>query len=231
MTSGLRLGLQKTTLLDYPGEVACTLFFSGCNFRCPYCHNPELLTGSPPADFLSKSEIIHFLRKRKNVLGGVCITGGEPLLYPHIHDLIEEIHSLELKVKLDTNGSFPEKLKNADVDFIAMDVKTSPSKYPLLGGTAALDTEKVLESIKIILTKETPHEFRTTVVPDLVDTEEMWEIARLLEGADNYALAQYNPNITLDPLFANITPYSDEKLRQLAAIPAHLGIPCVTRGI
>ncbi|MBN1647149.1 MAG: anaerobic ribonucleoside-triphosphate reductase activating protein [Spirochaetales bacterium] len=231
MAGGLKLGIQKTTLLDYPGEVACTLFFSGCNFRCPYCHNPELLSGSPPAGSLTLMQIADFLEKRKSVLGGVCITGGEPLLSPCLDEVISMIKSKGLKIKLDTNGSFPQKLADSDVDFIAMDIKTSPDKYELLGGSAGKDRNKVLESIKIIMDRKISHEFRTTVVPDLVDTREMWEISRLIEGAAHYALAQYSPQKTLDPLYANVRPYSAEKLKQLSAIPAHLGIPVSIRGI
>lgn len=226
----LHLGLQKTTLLDYPGEVACTVFFSGCNFRCPFCHNPELVSGKYPADFLSEKQIIDFLNKRKKVLGGVCITGGEPLLSPALPEFILKIKDIGLKVKLDTNGSLPQQLSEVAVDYIAMDVKTSMEKYQLLGGSAG-DTAKIMKSISFLLASDINYEFRTTAVPDLVTIGDMWEIARIIEGAKHYTIAQYRPENTLNPLYGNITPYSDNKIKQLAAIPAHLGIPVTIRGI
>ncbi len=230
MAGGLHLGLQKTTLLDYPGEVACSVFFAGCNFRCPYCHNPELVSGKHPPDFLSEKQVIDFIKKRKNVLGGVCITGGEPLLSPALPDFIKKIRDLGLKVKVDTNGSLPEKLSKTDADYIAMDIKTSMKKYQLLGGTAG-KTGKIMESIRYLVSSGTEYEFRTTAVPDFVTIEDMWEIARMIEGAKHYAIAQYRSEKTLDPLYSNIIPYCDSKIRQLAAIPAHLGIPVSVRGI
>ena len=111
-------GIQKSTLLDFPGEIASTLFTLGCNLRCPYCHNPELVESINTSTLLSWDTIIKYLKKRKNVLGGVCITGGEPLLTPQIEDIIKEIHNLGLKVKIDTNGTLPETLKNLRVDFV-----------------------------------------------------------------------------------------------------------------
>jgi pyruvate formate lyase activating enzyme len=129
------LGLIKTSLIDFPGEVAAVLFTFGCNLRCPYCQNPALVTGPPPRDFISREEVRAFLKKRKDVLGGVCITGGEPLLHSDLGELIGEIKSLGLKVKLDTNGTIPERLREANVDYVAIDFKTSLEKYRLLTGT------------------------------------------------------------------------------------------------
>jgi len=230
MPGGLHLGLQKTTLLDYPGEVACTVFFAGCNFRCPYCHNPELVKGKHPPDFLTEKQIIDFIKKRKNVLGGVCITGGEPLLSTALPEIIKKIKDFGLKVKVDTNGSLPDRLMKTEADYFAMDIKTSMKKYQLLGGTAG-KTDKIMESIKYLMSGSIDYEFRTTAVPDLITIEDMWEIARMIEGAKHYAIAQYRSEKTLDPLYSNITPYPDSKIKQLAAIPAHLGIPVSVRGI
>ena len=125
-------GLQKTTLLDYPHEVASTIFIFGCNFRCPYCHNPELVKDTGKIEPIEWSEVLKFLKKRKNHLGGVCITGGEPLLNEELINIVKEIHSIGLKVKIDTNGSKPEFLKKLNADYIAMDIKTSLEKYSMI---------------------------------------------------------------------------------------------------
>ena len=127
-----KLGFIKTSLLDFPGQVSAVIFTPSCNLRCPYCHNPELVSGSLPPDLIQKETVLQHLEKRKSILGGVCITGGEPLLHPELPDLIESIHSLGLKVKVDTNGTRPDKLPPLKADYLAMDIKTDPKKYPLL---------------------------------------------------------------------------------------------------
>lgn len=131
-----RLGLVKTTLLDYPGEVAATIFTPGCNLRCPYCHNPDFVSGDPTGEEITLGEFFRFLEKRKGVLGGICITGGEPLIHKDLGDLIAAVRERGLKVKLDTNGTFPERLASLDVDYIAMDLKTIPDNYPFLAPPA-----------------------------------------------------------------------------------------------
>ena len=197
-----QIGLVKTSLIDYPGEVAAVLFLPGCNLRCPYCHNPELVAPPYPADLIPRSEVMAFLKKRKKVLGGVCITGGEPLLHVDLPGLVEEIHSLELKVKLDTNGSFPGRLYPESYDYIAMDFKTSPGKYGLVKNrnddqTRGALAEAVLEAAEKIIRSGVPHEFRTTVVPGIVTPEDIREIAEILRGAERYVLAGFRPGKTL----------------------------------
>ena len=169
-------GLQKTTLIDYPGEIACTIFLFGCNFRCGYCHNPELVVA--PNDFnYSENEILDFLEKRKKYLNGICITGGEPLASIDL-EFLRKIKNIGYKIKIDTNGSFPEKLKELIekrlVDYIAMDIKSSKENYEKVINSPVL-MEKIEESIRII-SNFPEHEFRTTIVEKFHDTEEIRRI-------------------------------------------------------
>src|SRR6056297_47161 len=218
-----RMALQKTTLLDYPGEVAATLFTPGCNLRCPYCHNPELVTPPFPDDLLSRGEILSFLKKRAGVLGGVCVTGGEPLLHPDLPELADEIHGLGLKVKIDTNGTMPERIEAIlpKVDYVAMDVKTAPRRYGELGMNAAgaeepagrsgettadaadAAAEPIKRSIRTIIESGIEHEFRTTCLPGLVKEEDIREITEAIQGAAAYYLVQFRPAVTLDPAAAH----------------------------
>ena len=140
-------GLQKLTLLDYPEKVACTVFFAGCNFRCPFCHNASLVVDIPSVGEITEEEFFAFLKKRQGILDGVCITGGEPLLQPDVENFIRKIKELGYAVKLDTNGSFPDKLKSLVekdlVDYVAMDIKNCPDTYAITAGVKALDIETI----------------------------------------------------------------------------------------
>ena len=188
------LGFQKMTMLDFPGKIACTIFTAGCNFRCPFCHNAPLVTHIDGQEF-SQEEILSYLNKRKGMLDGVCITGGEPLLQKDIKDLIIKIKELGYAVKLDTNGSFPDVLKSLVsqnlIDYVAMDVKTSPSKYALTAGSSESVVEKVDESIKFLLSGAIPYEFRTTVVKEFHTPTDFEEIGKWIEGADAYYLQAF----------------------------------------
>jgi pyruvate formate lyase activating enzyme len=199
------LGLLKSTLLDYPGEVAATLFTSGCNLSCPYCHNPELVSGPAPDDFLTREQVMAYLRKRSCVLGGVCITGGEPTLHTDLPELVSEIHELGLKVKVDTNGTLPERLAELDADYFAMDLKASPAHYDRVGMPDAGD--RLQRSMGIIRASGADYEFRTTVVPGIVFDEDVDEICECLAPGDTYTLAQYRPLMTLDPAYESVGPY------------------------
>lgn len=174
-------GLQKVTLVDYPDKIACTIFLFGCNFRCGFCYNPEIVLKNETLD-IPKDYVLDFLRKRKGVLEGVCITGGEPLLTLE-KDFVKEIKELGFLVKLDTNGSFPEKLKELInenlVDYIAMDVKSSKENYEKTI-SAKLDVNKIEESIKIISDSNLPYDFRTTIIPEIHTKKEMIKIAKWL---------------------------------------------------
>lgn len=223
-------GFQKLTLLDYPEEVAATLFTGGCNFRCPFCHNPELIFLENSSNEIEWKTIYEYLKKRKNMLGGVCITGGEPLLYDDIGDYIDQIKSLGLKVKLDTNGSNPNLLKTLHVDYIAMDIKTSLEKYHLVGCSWIKDIVSLIrESIDYVLNLNMKYEFRTTVVPELVTIDDIKKICELIKGARKYTLAQFRPKNLLDPSWEKIVPYKEETLKEMKLIAEEYKINCDLR--
>jgi pyruvate formate lyase activating enzyme len=224
-------GIQKVTLIDFPETVATTIFTSGCNFSCPFCHNPELVLKNKniiPIDF---SDIMAFLEKRKNLIQGVCITGGEPLLEKELPEAIDKIHSLGFKVKLDTNGSLPESLKKCKVDYIAMDIKTSFEKYNLIGCKGNLDdlTVKLKDSIAWIKSSGINHEFRTTVVPEIVTMDDIKKISIELKGAAKYVLAQFRPKNTLDKKYESVIPYPISVLKEMKNIIDNSGILCEIR--
>lgn len=183
-------GLQKLTLLDFPGHVACTVFLQGCNFRCPFCHNTSLVLGT---DCIQQEEILRFLQKRQGLLDGVAITGGEPLL-TDISSLLRECKALGYAVKLDTNGSFPARLRalleEGLVDYVAMDVKNSREKYVATAGAEGF-LPAVEESVRLLLEGRVPYEFRTTVVDELHEPEDFSAIGQWLQGADAYFLQAY----------------------------------------
>jgi len=223
-------GLQKTTLIDFPGIVAATVFIPGCNLRCPYCHNPELVMEINPDTLYTYEQIIGFLEKRHNVLQGVCLSGGEPLLYEELTDLINIIHSLGLKVKIDTNGTIPEKLSLLSADYIAMDIKTRPAKYHLVCKQNIKHiATKIKNSIRWIISSGIPHEFRTTIAPGIVDKEDIHEICTHLKGTRKYVLSQFRPSHTLDPAYEQFPPTDLETLEELQRIVNDSGIPCRIR--
>ena len=184
-------GLQKLTLLDYPGKVACTLFTGGCNFRCPFCHNKELVVGMPqPA--LDLEEVMGFLHKRAGLLDGVCITGGEPLLHAELGELLNAIRQLGYSIKLDTNGSRPQFLKTLVaaglVDYVAMDIKNAPDKYGQTIGLSNFDLGPIEESVQFLLSAAVDYEFRTTVVKELHQASDFVQIGQWIKGAKRYFL-------------------------------------------
>lgn len=187
-------GLNKTTLLDYPGCVAATAFAGGCNFRCPFCHNGDLVLHSAKMKEYSEEEILAFLNKRKNVLEGVCVTGGEPTLYSDLPEFIAKIKAMGYKVKLDTNGSNPKMLKRLVegklVDYVAMDIKAPVSEYNKVCGVQ-VDTESVQQSVAFLKQGVIPYEFRTTVVKELHTKQDILEIGQWILGAENYYLQSY----------------------------------------
>ena len=224
------VGLQKTTLLDFPGEVAATVFTPGCNLRCPYCHNPTLVQPPYPEDLISLEELDRFLKKRAKVLGGVCITGGEPLIHANLNVLIRLIRSHGLKVKLDTNGTFPERLAEADVDYIAMDLKTTPEKYnTLLDPTKNTGTKKIEASVAYLKSAGIAYELRTTVVPGIVGPEELRSMLTLLQGAEKYVLTPFRPSNTLAANYTEMKRPSEEYINQLCKMVAEQRIPCTIR--
>ena len=177
-------GLQKMALLDYPGRVACTVFLQGCNFRCPFCHNSELIPGKGEV-LMTDGEFLGFLKKRKGLLDGVCVSGGEPTLQPELPEFLTEIKALGFAVKLDTNGGRPEVLKDLVsrglVDYVAMDVKNSPERFAETAGKRDLSLEPIEESLRFLLSGAVDHELRTTVVAEFHDEESILRMGQWLE--------------------------------------------------
>jgi len=212
-------GLQKMTLLDYPGVVACTVFTGGCNFRCPFCHNASLVL--PEA--LQTSDggvetVLSFLKKRQGLLDGVAITGGEPLLHADMDAFLREVKALGYRVKLDTNGTFPDRLislvEEKLVDRVAMDIKNDPALYAKTAGLAAMDMAAVTKSKDFLLSGAVEYEFRTTVVRGLHTEESLLAAAHWIEGAEAYFLQQFKDSGELID-GAGLGAFSDEEMRAL----------------
>lgn len=206
-------GLQKMTLLDYPGKVACTVFLGGCDFRCPFCHNGELVTAPAPAA-LDDRELTAFLQKRRGLLDGVCVTGGEPLLRPELPELLARIKDLGFLVKVDTNGTHPDRLRQLAeqnlVDYVAMDVKNSPARYAETAGVEGLDLAPIRDSVSFLLSGTVDYEFRTTVVRELHDEDSFRAIGPWLAGAKRYFLQSFVDRDTV--LRPGLHPYAEEVL-------------------
>jgi pyruvate formate lyase activating enzyme len=197
-------GYQKLTLIDYPGKIATTVFTVGCSFRCPFCHNPELvLITRNPQPVTQEKDFFKFLKSRQGKIDGVCITGGEPTIQPDIVNFIKKIKKLSFLVKLDTNGSRPDVLKKLLdlklLDFIAMDIKNQLKKYNQTAGMKKVDNERIKLSADLIRNSRVPYEFRTTVVPGLHTEKDFLEIAKWLSGASSYFLQEYREGKILDP--------------------------------
>ena len=186
-------GLQKMTLLDFPGKIACTVFLGGCNFRCPFCHNSELFMGKPEK-LMEDEEFFSFLKSRKGLLDGVCVSGGEPTLQHELPHFLKRIKDMGFLVKLDTNGSFPERLKSLCkkglVDYVAMDVKNSPTMYPQTVG-ANVDMSAICQSVEFLKLGTVDYEFRTTVTGNLHNDTSIDEMGKWLSGAKVVYLQQF----------------------------------------
>ena len=188
-------GFQKLTLLDYPGHVACTLFTAGCNFRCPFCHNASLVTHVSDSEHYDEEYILDYLKKRKGIIDGVCITGGEPLLNDGLVDFIKKTKDLGYLVKLDTNGYRPDRLinlvNNGLIDYVAMDIKNSKEKYPLSSGVPDLDISIIEKTVDFLLENHVDYEFRTTVVKELHSLQDIESAAQWISGAKRYFLQNF----------------------------------------
>ncbi len=212
-------GFNKTTLLDYPGLVAATIFTGACNFRCPYCHNAELVLNPSSQPIIPEEEILAHLKKRRGITRGVCITGGEPTLQKDLKDFIKRLKELELKVKLDSNGYKPEVLKDLVkeglLDYVAMDVKAPLDEYDIIAGVK-LDSSKLKESIDFLIEGHVPYEFRTTVVKDFHTRESFEKMAELIKGADKYFLQGY---VDSDKVIApGLSAYTYEEMQEFLPI-------------
>lgn len=225
-------GLQKLTLLDFPGHVACTVFTAGCNLRCPFCHNSELVLPERKPALMDEEEFFSFLKKRQGILEGVCVTGGEPLLQKDIAPFLARIKDLGFAVKLDTNGCFPKILRSLVeqglVDFVAMDIKNSPARYAATAGIPALDLTAVQESVAFILSGTVDYEFRTTVAAQLHDEESFEDIARWIAGAKGYAIQNFRDSG--DVLTAGLSPCTPEQLERFVQIVKPHVRQVLTRG-
>ncbi len=189
-------GLQKLSLVDYPGITACTVFLGGCNFRCPFCHNPDLVLPERFGPSVDEEELFRFLQKRSRVLDGVCISGGEPLMQKDLPELLKKIKGMGYQIKLDTNGSYPAQLRrlcgDGLVDYVAMDIKNSTQSYAMTAGAEHLDLTFVKESAAFLLEGDLPYEFRTTVVKELHTESDFEEIGKWLAGEEQYYLQTFS---------------------------------------
>lgn len=211
-------GLQKLTLLDFPGKIACTVFTGGCNMRCPFCHNASLVTRLDN-EYISEEEFFAFLSKRKGILNGVCITGGEPTLQPDLEDFIRKIKEMGYLVKLDTNGLNPDILKSLVnkelIDFVAMDIKNCKEKYAVTAGTD-LDISAIEESVEFLLSGAVPYEFRTTVVRELHTADDIDSIADWIAGAESYHLQTFTDSGDL--IKGGFSGYTKKEMENLVKI-------------
>jgi pyruvate formate lyase activating enzyme len=211
-------GLQKVSLIDYPGLICGIVFLQGCNFKCPYCHNPELVDPKLFKPGIRENEVLEFLNTRKGKLDAISITGGEPTIQEDLTSFIKQIKKMGFAVKLDTNGSQPQVIKNllAEnlLDYIAMDIKAPLEKYKNIVNTQ-VDTETIQESISLILKEKIPHEFRTTIIESQLEENDILEIGKLIAGASKYVLQKFVPTKTLDKKFLKEKSFSDEKLQKI----------------
>lgn len=225
-------GFQKLTLLDYPGKVACIVFTAGCNFRCPFCHNASLVTHIDPAARVEESEVLAYLQKRKGLIDGVVVTGGEPLLQPDLADFLSRVKALGLSVKLDTNGSFPDRLaalvQDGLVDYVAMDIKNSKTKYAATAGKSDLCLAPIEASVDYLKSGVVDYEFRTTVVGGLHTPPDIHDIAVWIAGAPRYFLQNFTDSG--DILGENMAPVTTEMLKNMCETAQRRGLSAQIRG-
>ena len=211
-------GLHKLSLIDYPGKLSAVVFTRGCNFRCPYCHNPELIEDNG-GDIIDEEEVFSFLDERKGKLDGVVMTGGEPTLQSDIAEFLEKVKRLGFFIKLDTNGSYPERIKELIdrklLDYIAMDIKAPLYKYNRTTLTS-IDTGRIVESIYLIMNSGIDYEFRTTAVRSLLSRDDFSKIGEMIKSAKLFALQEFRPTKTLDPDFLKETSYTKRELEEIS---------------
>ena len=224
-------GFQKMTVLDYPGKIAATVFTYGCNLRCPFCHNASLVVDD--SALLDENEVFAYLARRRGILDGVSVSGGEPLLQPDIEDALLRIRSLGLSVKLDTNGTLPHRLADVIekglVDYVAMDVKNSPQKYAETTGCEKIDLDAVRESVSLLMQGKIPYEVRTTVVRELHTEKDIEEIGRWLSGAEQYFLQGFIDSGNL--IGQGLSAYGKEEMERLCAVAAQYVKKASLRGV
>lgn len=225
-------GLQKTSFIDYPEKISAIIFTRGCNFKCPYCHNPELVDPERYYPEIAWEEVLDFLEKRQDVLDGIVITGGEPTIYSDLPKFIKQIKDLGFLVKLDTNGTNFAMLKKLVeeklIDYVAMDIKHHLERYSEIAGIESQDVKK---SIDFIMQNNLDYEFRTTVLPKYFNAEDFAKIGGLLKGAKKYYLQQFRPQRTLDHALSEENSFTDLELEQFKKIMQGYVDDCQIRGI
>lgn len=226
-------GFQKLTLLDYPEKTACTLFTAGCNFRCPFCHNAALVTHIDNSNFFTEEYVLDYLKKRTGILDGICITGGEPLMHKELPEFIKKVKDLGYLVKLDTNGSYPDRLvaliDSGLIDYVAMDIKNTQEKYNETAECSIEDLRSVIKSVEILKQNKIDYEFRTTVVKEYHEVEDVKKIAEWIAPASKYFLQNFIDSG--DIIKNNLSAHSRETL-DLMRLAAQDIIPKVEiRGI
>lgn len=213
-------GLQKLAMVDYPGKLAATVFTGGCNLRCPFCHNALLVTRLDETPELGEEAVLSFLATRTKLLDGVVLSGGEPLLQPDAADFLRKIRQMGFAVKLDTNGFFPDRLsailEEGLVDYVAMDIKNSPEKYPITCGIPGLDTAPVAESVKLLRQSGVDFEFRTTLVREFHTPEDLLAIGRWLEGSPRYFLQAFVDSGNL--VGSGCSPFTPQEMRDFTLL-------------
>jgi len=233
-------GIIYISMLDWDGKIVTTLFTPRCNFRCPFCHNFELVLHPEKHKKIPFSDILYHLDKYKKWIDGICLTGGEPCIYDNIDDFLIKIRKCKPRVKLDTNGSFPnvlEKLiRKKLVDYVAMDIKTrlddcgTSVNYETASGLEKVEKNKIKKSIKLIMASGINYEFRTTVVPGLHTSEDILAIASFIKGAKKYCLQNFSQSETLDPSYRKIQPYEKKDLEEMKNLVSGYVKECVVRG-
>ena len=213
-------GLQKLAMVDYPGKLAATVFTGGCNLRCPFCHNALLVTRLDETPELGEEAVLSFLATRTKLLDGVVLSGGEPLLQPDAADFLRKIRQMGFAVKLDTNGFFPDRLsailEEGLVDYVAMDIKNAPEKYPITCGIPGLDTAPVAESVKLLRQRGVDFEFRTTLVREFHTPEDLLAIGRWLEGSPRYFLQAFVDSGNL--VGSGCSPFTPQEMRDFTQL-------------
>lgn len=230
-------GIQKNTLIDYPGKVACTIFTVGCNFRCPFCYSselvlPEKIKNQPR---ISEADFFEFLDKRRNLLDGVVICGGEPTIHKDLPQFAKKIKELGFLVKLDSNGSNPEDIKtlidDGLIDYVAMDIKAPKERYPEVIGGVDIDVTRMAKTVEILKESDIDFEFRTTIVPGLLKKEDIVKIAHWIGPGGKYYLQNFRAEKTIDPKFAKLRPYSDDYLKEIKEAVSSFFDVCEIRNI
>jgi pyruvate formate lyase activating enzyme len=235
-TSAVKIaGFIKTTLLDWDGMVACTIYLAGCNFRCPCCHNADIVTNADSVEGMDEDAVLNHIKENSDFIDGAVVSGGEPAMHPGICAFLKKIKALGGKVKIDTNGMFPDVLDDLIgsklVDMVAMDVKSSLNERYDRAAGVSVDVERIRKSIRTIIDSGIDHEFRTTAVPILVKAEDIRNICENIRGAKRYRIHQFRNKHTMDDAFSVLDPYPEAKLMEMAEIAREYMSDVRVRGI